>query len=246
MKIEKEGNQVGIAKVHSIDELDPETKEILLLSDSYGAEGELGILLSERFLEHDAYSMFDSLMNGACGVVAMADLLSSSPVVFEVSSLLSHLVELGVEPQYFALRWLPVLFDDLLMIWDELFSSPNSICIDKEAKYRFKILCAPRGAFIASMAVAMLLHLRSSLLATENATFCLQRILSFPKNPDMKILLEKVKSLETLAIDSNKLLSSIWRPLQEVTVFCQSGSSSARTPPNHSYWEERWNVLHKA
>ncbi|CAL9196053.1 unnamed protein product [Musa hybrid cultivar] len=272
MEIEKEGNQNGIAKVHSIDELDPDTKEILLLSDSYGAEGELGVLLSERFLEHDAYSMFDSLMNGARGVVAMADLFSSSPVVFEVSSsfyyllsmvdssLYSHLVELGVEPQYFALRWLRVLFgrefdfDDLLMIWDELFSSPNSICIDKDAKYRFKILCAPRGAFIASMAVAMLLHLRSSLLATENATFCLQRILSFPKNPDMKILLEKAKSLEILAIDSNKLLSSSQETSNKNKLAItrgynlSSGSSSARTPPNQvpdSYWEEKWNLLHK-
>ncbi|CAL9061782.1 unnamed protein product [Musa banksii] len=272
MVIEKEGNQNGIAKVHSIDELDPDTKEILLLSDSYGAEGELGVLLSERFLEHDAYSMFDSLMNGARGVVAMADLFSSSPVVFEVSSsfyyllsmvdstLYSHLVELGVEPQYFALRWLRVLFgrefdfDDLLMIWDELFSSPNSICIDKDAKYRFKILCAPRGAFIASMAVAMLLHLRSSLLATENATFCLQRILSFPKNPDMKILLEKAKSLEILAIGSNKLLSSSQETSNKNKLAItrgynlSSGSSSARTPPNQvpdSYWEEKWNLLHK-
>ncbi|URE19402.1 hypothetical protein MUK42_37573 [Musa troglodytarum] len=273
MEIEKEGNQDGIAKVHSIDELDPDTKEILLLSDSYGAEGELGVLLSERFLEHDAYTMFDSLMNGARGVVAMADLFSSSPVAFEVSSsfyyllsivdssLHSHLVELGVEPQYFALRWLHVLFgrefdfDDLLMIWDELFSSPNSICIDKNAKYRFKILCAPRGAFIASMAVAMLLHLRSSLLATENATFCLQRILSFPKNSDMKILLEKAKSLEILAIDSNKLLSSSQETSNKNKLAITRGyslslgSSSARTPPNQvpdSYWEEKWNVLHKA
>uniref|UniRef100_A0A0E0AXP8 Rab-GAP TBC domain-containing protein n=1 Tax=Oryza glumipatula TaxID=40148 RepID=A0A0E0AXP8_9ORYZ len=148
------------SKSNTLDELDPDTKEIILLSDAYGAEGELGIVLSERFMEHDAYSMFDGLMDGGSGVVRMAEFFSPSsvgsssnlPPVIEASSALFHLlsiveptlhnhfIELKVEPQWFALRWLRVLFgrefclNDLLLVWDkkliEKANSLQSIAID--------------------------------------------------------------------------------------------------------------------
>ncbi|KAK7825673.1 tbc1 domain family member 5 like protein a [Quercus suber] len=124
---DENGSHGNVTKVRSLDELDPEIQTIVLLSDAYGAEGELGIVLSEKFMEHDAYCMLDALMSGAHGSVAMADFFSPTPAggsytglppVLEASaalyhllslvdsSLHSHLVELGVEPQYFALRWL--------------------------------------------------------------------------------------------------------------------------------------------
>ncbi|KAL0308288.1 UNVERIFIED_CONTAM: TBC1 domain family member 5 [Sesamum radiatum] len=147
-----------------------------------------GIVLSEKFMEHDAYSMFDSLMSGASGAVAMAEFFSPSPFrnsysgsppVIEASaalyhllsivdsSLHSHLVELGVEPQYFALRWLRVLFgrefclEDLLVIWDEIFARENTTsnkAIDGDAESNFGVLESPRGAFICAFAVSMILN----------------------------------------------------------------------------------------
>lgn len=279
--------QESTPKISCLDDLDPNTRDIFLLSDAYGAEGELGVVLSERFMEHDVYCMFDGLMNGAHGVVAMADFFSPSPAigsstglppVLDASSALyhllsivdpslhSHLVELGVEPQYFALRWLRVLFgrefslDDLLVIWDELFLSSNSTCIDNDTECSFKFLCSPRGAFIAAMAVSMLLHLRSSLLATEIATSCLQRLLNFPKNVDMKKLIGKAKSLQVLALHSNISLSSLQTSSNRNELMVSRGyglptsSASPKTPPHSipphslpdSYWEEKWRVLHKA
>ncbi|KAJ0965584.1 hypothetical protein J5N97_026722 [Dioscorea zingiberensis] len=269
------------AKPCSLDELDPDTRDIFLLSDAYGAEGELGIVLSERFMEHDAYCMFDGLMSGGHGVVAMADFFSPSPApgsssslppVIEAScalyhllsivdsSLHSHLVELGVEPQYFALRWLRVLFgrefslEDLLVIWDEIFSSPNGTVVELHSDYSFKVLCSPRGAFISAMAVSMLLHLRSSLLATEYATACLQRLLNFPESVDVKKLIEKAKSLQALALEANlssspsQESSSRNRPVVSRGYSLPSGSSSPKTPlyplPD-SYWEDKWRVLHE-
>ncbi|OUZ99226.1 Rab-GTPase-TBC domain [Macleaya cordata] len=275
------------AKVSSLDELDPEIQTVVLLSDAYGAEGELGILLSERFMEHDAYCMFEALMGGAPGAVAMADYFSPSPAVgshtglppvIEASSALyhllsvvdsslhSHLVELGVEPQYFALRWLRVLFgrefllDDLLFVWDEIFAAKNDKSIlgtENDFGYNFAVLCSPRGAFISAMAVSMLLHLRSSLLATENATSCLQRLLNFPENIDVKKLIGKAKSLQALALDRSlqSPSPSLGGPLdrsKSPAVRGQSlpsGSVSPRTPLSlvpDSYWEEKWRVLHKA
>ncbi|MQL89137.1 hypothetical protein Taro_021703 [Colocasia esculenta] len=272
-----------IDKISSLDELEPETRDIILLGDAYGAEGELGMVLSERFMEHDAYCMLDALMNGTRGGVAIADFFSPSPAsgsrtsltpVIEASSamyhllsivdssLYSHLVELEIEPQYFTLRWLRVLFgrefllQDLLVLWDEIFSHSNSMSSlgkGNEAHFNFRILCSPRGAFICSVAVSMILHLRSSLLASENATSCLQRLLNFPENINMKALIEKAKSLKGLAVDANisdhvgaVCHGNKSRHIRSYSL--SSGSVSPENPlyalPEHSYWEEKWRVLH--
>ncbi|XP_021815856.1 uncharacterized protein LOC110758334 [Prunus avium] len=285
--MENENGSHGNAfKLKSLDELDPEIQTIVMLSDAYGAEGELGIILSEKFMEHDAYCMFDALMSGAHGSVSMAEFFSPSPAVgshtslppvieasaalyyllsLVDSSLHSHLVELGVEPQYFALRWLRVLFGrefslaDLLIIWDEIFASDNSK-LDKgsedDAASSFGILSSPRGAFISAMAVSMLLYLRSSLLATENATLCLQRLLNSPEKIDLKKLIQKAKSLQDLALKNNSssLLFSYIGPYEHSKSMAVRGHSlsvdsiSPKTPLNlvpESYWEEKWRVLHR-
>ncbi|KDP27459.1 hypothetical protein JCGZ_19820 [Jatropha curcas] len=280
------GSHGNASKIRSLDELDPDIQTIVLLSDAYGAEGELGILLSEKFMEHDAYCMFEALMNGSHGAVSMADFFSPSPAggshsglppVIEASaalyhllsvvdsSLHSHLVELGVEPQYFALRWLRVLFgrefslENLLLIWDEIFAADNSK-IDKGADddtgSSFGIFSSPRGGLISAIAVSMILHLRSSLLATENATTCLQRLLNFPENMDLRKLLDKAKSLQALALgDSISSISPICgiynysKSMAKGGHTISSGSTSPKTPLSmvpDSYWEEKWRVLHKA
>ncbi|KAK7411987.1 hypothetical protein VNO78_03432 [Psophocarpus tetragonolobus] len=283
--MEDEVSSCGNAiKDNSVDELDSEIQTIVLLSDAYGAEGELGIVLSEKFMEHDAYCMFDALMNGTHGSVAMADFFSSSPVsgshsglppVIEAStalyyllslvdsSLHSHLFELGVEPQYFSLRWLRVLFGrefslaNLLVIWDEIFASENSSTEKGDDDCEFRILNSPRGAFISAMAVAMLLHLRSSLLATENPTRCLQRLLNFPEDINIEKLLEKAKALQNLALSidissSSLLYMGSYHQSKSTfgrSVILPSESVSPKTPLNllpDSYWEEKWRVAQKA
>ncbi|XP_027330744.1 uncharacterized protein LOC113846542 isoform X2 [Abrus precatorius] len=280
------GSNGNATKMKSLDELDPEIQTIVLLSDAYGAEGELGVVLSEKFIEHDAYCMFDALMNGARGSVAMADFFSYSPVhgshtglppVIEASaalyhllshvdsSLHSHLVELGVEPQYFALRWLRVLFGrefslgNLLIIWDEIFLSDNSKMdkhIEDNTDSGFRIFQSSRGAFITAMAVAMILRLRSSLLATENPTICLQRLLNFPEDTDIKKLIEKAKSLQALAL-STDISSSMpsfvdYYHNQGKSIIAKSHTSESASPKNplkllpDSYWEEKWRVVHSS
>lgn len=272
-------------KANTPRELDPKIQSIVLLSDAYGAEGELGIVLSEKFMEHDAYCMFDALMNGSGGAVAMSEFFCPSPFgsshsgfppVIEASaalyhllsmvdlSLHSHLVELGVEPQYFALRWLRVLFgrefalEDLLVIWDEIFACENgklnkSTETDKDSN--FGVLDSSRGAFISAFAVSMILYLRSTLLATENATSCLQRLLNFPDDVNLEKLIKKAKSLQALAVDannSNPLLvhAELFDRNKSKVLRGHSlsmDSTSPKTPLSlvpDSYWEEKWRVLH--
>ncbi|KAJ0599549.1 putative Rab-GTPase-TBC domain-containing protein [Helianthus annuus] len=282
-ELETQDDQV---KFHNLEELDPKIQTIISFSDAYGAEGELGIVLSEKFMEHDAYCMFDALMNGSGGAVSMASFFSPSngpqnglPPVIEASSALyqllavvdsslyTHFVELGVEPQYFALRWLRVLFgrefalEDLLVIWDAIFSFDNSkLNSENDNETNFEALNSSRGAFIASLAVSMILYIRSSILATETATSCLQRLLNFPKDVNLGKLLKKANSLVNDAINAMRSApppmysDGFHEPVKPVTTMgfrTHSLSSDAAAPRSplsvvrDSYWEEKWRVLHK-
>ncbi|KAK9715468.1 hypothetical protein RND81_06G167600 [Saponaria officinalis] len=270
-------------KHSSNTDLDPNLRDIVSLSDPYGADGELGIVVSEKFIEHDAYGMFDALMNGSGGDISMAKFFSHSsasathvglPPVIEASlslyhllsivdpSLYSHLIELGVEPQYFALRWLRVLFgrefplEDLLIIWDEIFSFSNSKSVTSE--YDWGLSSSPRGAIISATAVSMMLNVRSSLLATELATSCLQRLLNFPERVDLDKIIGKAKSLVPLALDANipSRSTPLGGNLNHVKQNQAKGrmhslsfdSRSLNTPANvipESYWEVKWRILQK-
>ncbi|XP_023765461.2 uncharacterized protein LOC111913970 [Lactuca sativa] len=254
-----------------INTLDPKIQTIISFCDPYGAEGELGIVLSQKFMEHDAYCMFDALMSGNGGAVAMSNFFAPPPLstqlppVIEASSALYHLlavvdpslythfIELGVEPQYFALRWLRVLFgrefdlEDLLVIWDEIFSFDNKkldgVENENDPETSFRVLNSTRGAFIAALAVSMILYIRSSVLSTETATSCLQRLLNFPKDVNLEKLVKKGKLLVPVAIAAMRSMpppvdgggGSGGYKMSKVT----TGGKS------HSYWEEKWRVLHK-
>ncbi|MBA0574483.1 hypothetical protein Golob_001678 [Gossypium lobatum] len=148
---------------------------------------------------------------------------------------------------------------DLLVVWDKIFSEDNSpldeISDDGE-HFSFKLLGSRRGTLIAAMAVSMILYLRSSLLATETATSCLQRLLNFPESINLKKLIAKAESLQTLALDSN--ISSL--PSTFVGAYnCSKSPINAHNVSSDlvcpkttlnlvpdSYWEEKWRVLHKA
>ncbi|EPS68908.1 microtubule-associated protein, partial [Genlisea aurea] len=239
--------------------LDPEIQTIVSLSDAYGAEGELGVVLSDKFMEHDAYSMFDALLSGSGGPISMAEFFSpiggtGIPPVIEASravyhllsvadpSLYGHLVGLEVEPQYFLLRWLRVLFgrefslEDLLIIWDEIFSHENAV--DSSMGSSFGILESRRGTFICAFAVSMMLFLRSSLLAAEFTTAPLQRLLNYPDEVDVRRLLKKANDLISRVAVSKKpaFLSPVARE--------EKPPDRRTSPGTPSYWEEKWRDLH--
>eukprot|EP00252_Welwitschia_mirabilis_P000498 TRINITY_DN10479_c0_g1_i7.p1 TRINITY_DN10479_c0_g1~~TRINITY_DN10479_c0_g1_i7.p1 ORF type:complete len:913 (-),score=204.75 TRINITY_DN10479_c0_g1_i7:364-3102(-) len=274
-----------------------DVKSLVLASDAYGTEGELGALLSLRFMEHDAYCMFDSLLSGEGGAVAMANYFvnlpaatprSGLPYVIEASndiyhllavsdvSLYTYLAELGVEPQYFALRWLRMLFgrefslEDLLHLWDAIFASPDD-CLEPTVDHIFgnHMRHSPRSIFIVSIAVSMILHIRSALFASPTATSCLQKLLNFPQNADVHKLIEKASLLQELALDakgfypvhkegSPGIESAISKKLSrrastspsrnnghKATVVHRqcSGtcpSNKLQAPVPDSYWEQRW------
>ncbi|KAI3709061.1 hypothetical protein L2E82_38794 [Cichorium intybus] len=254
--------------LNNLDELDPKIQTIISFCDPYGAEGELGIVLSQKFMEHDAYCMFDVLMSGGGGAVAMSNFFAPPPLTTQLppvieassalyhllavvdSSLYTHLIELGVEPQYFALRWLRVLFgrefdlEDLLVIWDEIFSFDNSKLdgLEDDPEGNSRVLNSTRGAFIAALAVSMILYIRSSVLATETATSCLQRLLNFPKDVNLEKLVKKAKSLVAVAITA---MRSMPPPVDGGGGGGSYERKKVTSGKSHSYWEEKWRVLNK-
>ncbi|CAL5184554.1 unnamed protein product [Lathyrus oleraceus] len=256
------GSHGNTMKAGSLDELEPEIQSIVLLSDTYGAEGANGsVAMADFFTSSPVASSHTGLPPVIEASMALYHLLSLAD-----SSLHNHLLDLGVEPQYFYLRWLRVLFgrefslDKLLIIWDAIFASDNSKVensVDDDIDYGFRILHSPRGAFISAVAVAMILYLRSSLLATENPTTCLQRLLNFPENITIEKILKKAKSLQDLALSidisssSHLLLGSRYqsKTMSTRSVTLPSESVSPKTPLNFipdSYWEEKWRNAQKA
>ncbi|MCD9561543.1 hypothetical protein HAX54_020709 [Datura stramonium] len=243
-------------KITSLNELDPKIQHIVLLSDAYGTE-----VAMAQFFSHLPYGTphtgFPPVIEASAALYHLLSLIDSS--------VHSHLVELGVEPQYFALRWLRVLFgrefalEDLLIIWDEIFACENKK-LEKSSEIAAESGCSflssNRGAFISAYAVTMILHLRPSLLATENATVCLQRLLNFPDDACLEKLIAKAKSLQALAVDANNSTSLVgqggdYGRSKSTVVRGHSHSvdlSSQRTPLYlipESYWEEKWRVVHK-
>ncbi|CAA7048851.1 unnamed protein product [Microthlaspi erraticum] len=171
------GMQGNSKKTKSLDELDPEIQSIVMLSDAYGAEGELGIVLSEKFMEHDAYCMFDALMSGAHGCVSMAGFFSYTPAIGSHTGL-PPVLEACTAFYHLLLEF---VLQDLLIVWDEIFSPDKTARTMDHTNQSFNIFDSPRGAPISGMAISMILCLRSSLLATENAASCLQRLLNFSR-----------------------------------------------------------------
>ncbi|XP_060191594.1 uncharacterized protein LOC132621371 isoform X2 [Lycium barbarum] len=230
-----------------ITELDTKIQRIVLLSDAYGSE----VAMAE-FFSHSPYGTgFPPVIEASAALYHLLSLIDSS--------LHSHLVELGVEPQYFALRWLRVLFgrefalEDLLIIWDEIFACENNKLEKSSADSSCSVLNSKRGAFISAYAVTMILHLRPSLLATENATVCLQRLLNFPDDTSLEKLIAKAKSLQALAVDANNTTPLVGDYGRSKSTVMRGHShsidlSSQRTPlylVPESYWEEKWTVVHK-
>eukprot|EP00249_Psilotum_nudum_P020854 c27876_g2_i2 orf=442-3111(-) len=266
------------------DEFGFDLKTIVWGSDAYGVEGDLGALLSERFVEHDAYCMFDALLGGQGGAVVMAEyfmtangtgsatglspVLEASAALYRALSvadfsLYCHLVGLGVEPQFFALRWLRVLFgrefslDNLLLLWDAIFAASNTAVPSEENACNISNnKCSSRSAFISALAVSMLLYLRPSLLAAPDATSCLQKLLNFPQHVDARSLIDNTKVLQPLAREAANIMPHNFEQCRSRKMFLnESPPHQGHIKLQHqkscspellrsllpeSYWEEKW------
>eukprot|EP00276_Gloeochaete_wittrockiana_P011379 CAMPEP_0184649718 /NCGR_PEP_ID=MMETSP0308-20130426/7123_1 /TAXON_ID=38269 /ORGANISM="Gloeochaete witrockiana, Strain SAG 46.84" /LENGTH=448 /DNA_ID=CAMNT_0027082649 /DNA_START=98 /DNA_END=1441 /DNA_ORIENTATION=+ len=148
-------------------------------------------VISSEHVEHDAYIMFDALMQLVAPFFAPAESTNSPSQIIkgcrnvqyvllkEIDHLLhTRLESLGIEPQLYALRWIRLLvvrefhLQDVLRIWDALFSFDKTLSL-------INYLC-----------VAMLLYVREFLLQNDHQA-CLKRLLNFPPVEDVFVLVER-------------------------------------------------------
>lgn len=268
-----------------VDEWNYGVSILVMGNDTYGTEGELGVLFSERFVEHDAFFMFNALMHGKSGGVDMADYflppnstgvspaLEASNLLYKALAfvdkpLLNHLKGLGVEPQFFSLRWIRVLlgreFDlqTLLIIWDALLSRADFYDTYMLEEDFIECLPTPRRVFIIAFALSMLLYLRLTLLAAPEATTVLQKLLNFPQTASIDVLIEGARLLCPLVkeiacscttrvpnmdTDTNGMVGkSSCSSLSHLNTTKFSPEMLQKSVPDF-YWEEKWKsfVLRK-
>ncbi|PHT42757.1 hypothetical protein CQW23_16782 [Capsicum baccatum] len=105
----KDDNESGRSqgRITRLCDLDQKIQVVILLSDAYGAEGELGILQSEKLMEHDTYCIFYALMSGVGDAISMAEFFFPSPYgslhtgyppFIEDSAIFYHFVSLLIHP----------------------------------------------------------------------------------------------------------------------------------------------------
>ncbi|KAL6236556.1 hypothetical protein BDW75DRAFT_206323 [Aspergillus navahoensis] len=142
-------------------------------------------ILDSEFIEHDAFSLFCSVMqstrvyyehntrssmNGqtdAIPIVLQCEHIQNNLLVATDPELADHLQALEILPQIFLTRWMRLLFgrefpfQDMLVIWDRLFAE------------------GLRSELIDFVCVAMLLRIRWELLSSDSST-ALTTLLRYP------------------------------------------------------------------
>eukprot|EP00546_Thalassionema_frauenfeldii_P004399 CAMPEP_0178913374 /NCGR_PEP_ID=MMETSP0786-20121207/10804_1 /TAXON_ID=186022 /ORGANISM="Thalassionema frauenfeldii, Strain CCMP 1798" /LENGTH=686 /DNA_ID=CAMNT_0020586103 /DNA_START=85 /DNA_END=2146 /DNA_ORIENTATION=+ len=170
--------------------------------------------------EADTYFMFNTLMSEMRDIFVpdldMAD-TGIQGRISNMTSLLSlhdpevrcHLVDLGIDPAYYAIRWLTTLLSrefllpDTIRLWDSMFSSTH------------------KDNFMRYVCVTMVMIIRDELLKGDFST-CLRLLQSYPTT-NIESLLESSRSL--------------WIYESQVTLACHKGGISLHqalctiTPP---------------
>ncbi|RDW57537.1 GTPase-activating protein GYP6 [Aspergillus mulundensis] len=165
------------------DAIEPKSREEPTSTGS-GDEFMLHLLDSE-YIEHDAFSLFCSVMqstrayyehnthrsvNGqadAIPIILQCEHIHNDLLVATDLELADHLQALDILPQIFLTRWMRLLFgrefpfQDMLMIWDALFAE------------------GLRPGLIDFVCVAMLLRVRWELLGSDSST-ALTTLLRYP------------------------------------------------------------------
>mmetsp|Transcript_11203 Transcript_11203/g.19658 ORF Transcript_11203/g.19658 Transcript_11203/m.19658 type:complete len:681 (-) Transcript_11203:142-2184(-) len=124
----------------------------------------------------------------------------------------TFLVDQGIEPQIFMLRWLRLLFcrefhiDDTIPLWTLIFADANAPLPEVALmKYNRKPGKGKEGVDVAEasslalplvdfFAVAMILYLKGQLLSLDESG-CLQRLMKFPPVESVRVLIDMAKDL---------------------------------------------------
>ena len=174
-----------------------------------------------------------------------------------------HLDEVGIEPQLFLLRWLRVLFSrefhlhDAMVIWDAVIATndpndPNdeagALVGDEPSSAMSGIDYANPGAmdFIESFAVAMLLFVRSDVLALDDFGSCLRRLQKFPPCEDVAALVERARTASFGKVDADEWIPKPHPAPPSSAARRDADDAKRRLFESESEWAEEMSALKSA
>ena len=102
-------------------------------------------------------------------------------------ALYNHLMTLAIEPQFYALRWVRLMFgrefhiEDVLLLWDDMFATAFEPNAGEDGLLPSRL---------AHIAVAMLMYIENYLLDSDY-TRALQRLMRYPPTEDVRAFLIK-------------------------------------------------------
>jgi hypothetical protein len=173
----------------------------------------------ERYLEHDAFSLFAAVLAEPCAADASGGLglalyyqdappaapggpSRPAPVHAALcriwgalaavdAPLHAHLTAAGVAPQLFMLKWLRLLFGREFHT-DDVITLWEALLVNAAASHAQG---RPPGEMVESVACAMVLFLRPQLLATSDFGLLLRRLQKFPPVEDVGVITERARAL---------------------------------------------------
>eukprot|EP01080_Neovahlkampfia_damariscottae_P010312 gene10312-2728_t len=180
---------------------------------------ELSIILDEKYLEHDCYTIFAQLMTGmkefyqifentsnrknfpdsfiqnTCSRIQNVILKDADPMLSE------YLDKHQIEPQIYGLKWVRLLFgrefeiEDTLILWDAIFAESGGNNLKKNEKIDLK--------FIEYIGAVMLMHIGNDILSDEfNECDTLTILMKFPRDKSAEYFVQNACLLK-----KNKVIS---------------------------------------
>lgn len=173
-----------------------------------GDAAELAGIMDAAFLEHDAYMLFERLMEriGAAfappkraergkvaptraPVVVRCDRVQNTLLRSRDIELCSHLQSNQVEPQLYMMKWIRLLLgrefhlEDVLLLWDAIFADQHGRAPPTGEEW-----AEGEGTFplLDHICVAMLAYIRLDLLDRDNIG-CLRRLMKYPPVEDVRV-----------------------------------------------------------
>jgi hypothetical protein len=205
----------------------------------------LSELLDATYIEHDAYFLFDALMqrqqrwflpapssspNSSTSQDNMSPLMKKSAhIQHELlqkhdNQLYLHFQTLRIEPQLYLLRWIRLLFgrefhiEDVLVIWEAIFAFDDDFTL------------------VDHIAVSMLIFIRGQLLQRDYSE-CLRRLFKYPPVEDISVFIEHgIKLAKGILPEKSSppTSSSLKRPVSVAAACNPSITSNMSTVSNLS------------
>lgn len=124
-----------------------------------------------------------------------------------------HLVQMGIEPQIYGLRWIRLLFgrefhlEDVITLWDAIFADCGGFRhTDQNANGQDSKTSNLDFSLVEHIAIMMLIYIRAQLMSCDSS-LCLRRLMKYPPVESVHIFV--TKALESRQTPNERFTSFV-------------------------------------